>query len=44
VSAADLAAASAAATVRALGRVVGRKRRGRRILVSSSPPAATIAR
>jgi hypothetical protein len=45
VSAAELAAASACATVRGMGGVARRKRRGRRILVSSAPAApATIAR
>jgi hypothetical protein len=43
VSATELAAASAIATVRGMGLVARRKRRGRRILVSSSPAAATIA-
>ena len=42
VSGADLAAASAAATVRGMGGVARRKRRGRRVMVSSAP--ATIAR
>jgi hypothetical protein len=45
VSAAEVVAASAAATVRGMAGVARRKRRGRRILVSSSPrSAATIAR
>ena len=42
VSATELAAASACATVRGMGLVVRRKRRGRRTIVSSAP--ATIAR
>ena len=42
VSAAELAAASAAATVRGMGGVARRKRPGRRMIVSSAP--ATIAR
>ncbi|HET7171911.1 MAG TPA: hypothetical protein VFI18_09775 [Gaiellales bacterium] len=42
VSGADLAAASAAATVRGMGGVARRRRRGRRVMVSSAP--ATIAR
>ena len=42
VSATELAAASACATVRGIGLVVRRKRRGRRTIVSSAP--ATIAR
>ena len=41
VSALELAAASACATVRAMGGVARRKRRGRRILVSSAPSGAT---
>ena len=45
VSAGELAAASAVATVRGMGGVARRKRPGRRILVSSAPRgAATIAR
>jgi hypothetical protein len=45
VSAAELAAASACATVRGMGGVARRKRRGRRIIVSSAPAApATMAR
>jgi hypothetical protein len=45
VSATELAAASAAATVRGMGGVARRKRRGRRLIVSSAPAAgATIAR
>jgi hypothetical protein len=45
VSAAELAAASACATVRGMGGVARRKRPGRRIIVSSAPAAAaTIAR
>jgi len=44
VSALELAAASACATVRAMGGVARRQRRGRRLLVSSAPAApATIA-
>ena len=39
VSAAELAAASASATVRGIGGAARRRRRGRRILVSSSPVA-----
>ena len=42
VSATELAAASACATVRGMGGVARRKRRGRRVIVSSAP--ATIAR
>jgi hypothetical protein len=42
VSAAELAAASACATVRGMAGVARRKRRGRRVIVSSAP--ATIAR
>jgi hypothetical protein len=42
VSTAELAAAAAAATVRGMGGVARRKRRGRRMIVSSAP--ATIAR
>lgn len=45
VSATEIAAASACATVRGMGGVARRKRRGRRIIVSSSPAApATMAR
>ena len=45
VAATELAAASAAATVRGMGGVARRKRRGRRVIVSSAPAAgATIAR
>ena len=45
VSAAELVAALACATVRGMGGVARRRRRGRRILVSSSPrAAATIAK
>jgi hypothetical protein len=42
VSATELAAASACATIRGMGGVARRKRRGRRVIVSSAP--ATIAR
>jgi hypothetical protein len=45
VSAAEIVAASACATVRGMGGIARRRRRGRRIIVSSSPAApATMAR
>jgi hypothetical protein len=44
VSACDLAAASAAATVRGLGGVARRRRRGRRIVISSAPVAHSAGR